>query len=81
MTHLHKFLFLQLQQHEHTHFRIMHFTLKESIFYCQVAHLTAHDIILHSNDDGASSAVLKPVIRNTLCGCIKVQKLGNNSKK
>jgi len=58
----------------------MHFTLIESIFYSQVAHLTAHDIILHSNDDGASSAVLKPAIRNTLCGCIKVQRLRNDSK-
>jgi len=59
----------------------MHFTLIESNFYCQVAHLTAHDNILHSSDDGASCAVLKLAIRNTLCGCIKVQKLGNYSKK
>lgn len=34
-----------------------------------------------ATDDAACSTVLKPAIRNTLCRCIEVQKLGNNSKK
>jgi hypothetical protein len=56
--------------------------LIESIFYCHVVCQTAHDIILHSKSCWCLLCIsLTQAIRNTLCGCIKVQKLGNNSKK